>query len=180
MDEESLLVIQLCNLYKRSCKVTDRLKKFKKCRRPNFPEIVSEFAVRKIMNAIVPKKGDLMSHDKKKRIEVKCFASDGPISFGSEESWDWLVLVDARQAPKITVVVYVINNKDEKWKNIKVNKDTTYGQQASTGKRPRIIPTHLLKQLGKPYASVETDILTACKGQSPKIEMKNLKEDEDE
>jgi len=78
------------------------LKLRKKIRKPNFPSELSE----NITKFIIAKKkgflptwncnGDLKFVFNGKKIEVKAFSSDGPISFGPNENWFRLYILDCR------------------------------------------------------------------------------------
>lgn len=86
-------------LYCNSIKdIKKQMKCVKNIRQPNSPEVISEYLTQKSyklkFNDDVSKKtGDINCGDKK--IEVKCFTSKGPSSFGPKESWDELIFVDA-------------------------------------------------------------------------------------
>ena len=141
--------------------------KNKKIRRPNFPCELSEQLVQYLL---ITKQGldcrwDINKGDIKiiyddivKRGEVKCFSSDGPISFGPTEPWDILYLVNAKEYMKSKFKIYEVqlSNVSDEWKNIIISGETrkntnpikTYQMYCDAGKRPRINPTRLLEQLG--------------------------------
>jgi hypothetical protein len=148
--EHSKLVLSYYKLYREQCNIIDSIKKLTgKSRKPNFPEVVSEYIIRSIRKgSTVPKFGDLV-HEKK-RIEIKCFASCGPISFGPLEKWDTIVFIDARKNPKIKIYTYNISNDSSIWKNIKVNRVETFEKQCFRKVRPRICFEKLFSQLPKP------------------------------
>ena len=153
-------------LYSEMCKVADRLKKKNiKVRKPNFPEVISEYLVQKISGAIKGKTGDLIHGTKK--IEVKCFASKGPISFGPSEKWDSLVLVDATKLPNVKIINYTISNDDEKWKNIKVSRGQTFEEQCKSKRRPRLTYECLRKQIARPSQIISSDISDILEDTNP-------------
>jgi len=126
-----------------------------KIRAPNFPESLSENIVRWFIinkenrDCISPTKGDLLCPITNKRIEVKCFTSNGPSTFGSNEPWDELWFLDASNLIKSEFKIYkcTLSNKSKEWNSIKFNADTTFGDMCKTGKRPRINFTGLKKQI---------------------------------
>jgi hypothetical protein len=133
-------------------------KKHKKIRHQNFPSEISENIVKFIINNQFniysnwnTQKGDLNNGNVD--IEVKCFSSKGPISFGPTESWNELYILDATDFINYNYKLYKIDlsNKCDNWKKIKVNKKETYSCKCKKGQRPRInfdnikeqIPLHL-------------------------------------
>jgi hypothetical protein len=125
-----------------------------KSRLPNMPEEVSEniakFIVQNHMNdqtALWPKgtkgkvklPGDLRS-DSFGRLEVKCFTSTGPISFGPTEAWDTLLFLDATDWRNDRFVMYGVSlaNNDPLWEAVQISKKQTYGDQCKAQRRPRI------------------------------------------
>jgi len=140
--------------YVQQCDIIDHLKKHdptKKYRRPNFPEIVSEYIAYLIRSQYdktctrYVKSGDLNS--KGKKLEIKCFASNGPISFGPTEAWDVMYLIDARKQPTIEILVFENSNTSLEWQTIMINKKETFGTQSGAGRRPRISPESLISQI---------------------------------
>ena len=95
------------------------------------------------------KGGDLMYNNDK--IEVKTFTSSGPSSFGPKESWKTIYFLDATKFLQNYYICYEVNlqNDDEKWKNIKVNKKQTFHDQCAQKRRPRISFSKILPQLDK-------------------------------
>ena len=147
MDDKDLKLYY--KLYFKMCEGALRLKKKNiKVRKPNFPESISEHLVQKIYGGLKGKTGDLIIGEK--RIEIKCFASKGPISFGPLEKWDSIIIVDTTKLPIVKIMNYTISNEDEKWKNIKVSKAETFQQQCDAKRRPRITYESLKKQIPKP------------------------------
>jgi len=150
--------LKLLHLYAEYCK--ERLKiyslKKKKCRLPNFPEDISENLVKYIIKyklGFLPKQcsksGDLIYDDKK--IEVKCFASSGPSSFGPTEKWTEIYFLDARDFINENFKLFQIklSNDDLEWRNIKVSKTQTFFEQCIQKRRPRICFNLIRKQLSK-------------------------------
>lgn len=125
----------------------------KKIRNDNFPSEISEniakFALCKMLNIMScwdTKTGDLMLLTKK--IEIKCFMSDGPTEF-----WHYIVFVDARNFYDNLFDVYLIklSNNSDIWKNIKINKTQTYEDQCLEKRRPRLCFKNIYKQIPKKY-----------------------------
>jgi hypothetical protein len=129
-----------------------------KIRFPNFPEGISENIIKEY---IIKKEkrncrktqtgGDLEIMENKyvNKIEVKCFTSDGPTSFGPTENWDEIYFLDAKRFLNKEFIIYKINlsNNSETFSNIKINASKTYKNVCEEGKRPRIIFKELKKQL---------------------------------
>jgi hypothetical protein len=125
--------------------INKTLKDGRKIRMPNFPSEISENLVKfcKLKQTGVlftwnTTKGDLTFLDK--LIEVKGFMSDGPISFGPTEQWDWIYFVDCRRFAEHWFTIYElrISNNSSEWKSISVNKTQTIGDQCLERRRPRI------------------------------------------
>ena len=114
-------------------------------RRPNFPEDISENIVKYFLDCEKITPGDLYSPLLGK-IEVKCFSSKGPISFGPKETWDTLIVLDAISflEDKYKLHIIRINSRDF---NIKVNKNETYKDQVFQKRRPRISWKSLYEQV---------------------------------
>jgi hypothetical protein len=119
----------------------------KKIRHENFPSHISEniakFVIFKkygIMPCWDTDKGDIILNKQSlfKQIEVKGFMSDGPSSFGPTECWDWIYFVDARDTQKSCFKVYEIklSNKSDIFRNIKITKKESYGEQCDRKVRP--------------------------------------------
>ena len=122
-------------------------------RLPGLPEILSEYIIYYILikNDNTVRKintGDLYS-DINGKIEVKCFTSDGPISFGPQESWNIIYFLDARNWIKNNFKVYKLNysNQSNLFLNIKLNKHEIYLDQIKQKRRPRITWDSLYKQI---------------------------------
>lgn len=127
-------------------------------RHQNTPEDITEniakFIIRKYENEVstvwckgVDKKygltGDLYSnkYDKKMPIEVKSFTSDGPSQFGPDKKFSVLYFLDLRNCMlenEIILWKVHLNYLSEEFKNIKVNKLQTLGEQLLQGRRPHI------------------------------------------
>jgi hypothetical protein len=105
-------------------------------RRANFPEDISENIVKFFVagDRITP--GDIYSRDYGK-IEVKCFSSTGPISFGPKETWETLIVLDATKflEDRYTVHIITVSSRDF---NVKINKKETYKDQVYQKRRPRL------------------------------------------
>lgn len=133
----------------------------KKIRHENFPSEISENIVKfaifkkyKIMPNWNTKIGDLELIYKK--IEIKAFSSIGPTSFGPTENWNIIYFINAIDACNKYFIIYEIklSNKDQIWRNIKINKNQTYEDQCKQGRRPRISFTLLEKQINAKYINV--------------------------
>lgn len=125
------------------------------CRNPNFPSEISELMVcsilwktKKIKSIYETTSGDLMTYNNE-IIEVKCFSSTGPISFGPNHNWKYLCLVDATKLNENYFEIYFIDLKknSEQWSSIKINNTLTFKDYCDTGKRPRINPEQLFVAL---------------------------------
>lgn len=92
--------------------------------------------------------GDLVS-EIDGRIEAKSFTSSAPLSFGPKERWDKLYFLDARKWLDDQFILYKLNCTNQNFKNIRVNKKETYGDQIMTNRRPRICWNALKPQLCK-------------------------------
>lgn len=124
----------------------------------NFPCEISENMVRFIImnkegDETVTREcvGDLRS-DRKGKIEVKCFASTGPISFSPKPQWNVIYFLDAKKW--ISDDHYVcwrcdLGATDERWQGVMINKTTTFATRAGAGTRPRIKWTALYPQISE-------------------------------
>jgi hypothetical protein len=137
-----------------------------KIRHQNTPEDISEnitkFIIRKYEHDLscvwckgVDKKygltGDLFSnkYDKTAPIEVKSFTSNGPSQFGPDKKFSVLYLLDLRQWLNDEIVLWKVNLNymSEEFKNIKVNKVQTMGEQFIAGRRPHISWDNIYPQI---------------------------------
>jgi hypothetical protein len=86
--------------------------------------------------------GDLYSnkYDKKSPIEVKSFTSNGPSQFGPDKKFGVLYFLDLRKWLDDEIVLWKVNlnHSSDEFKNIKVNKKQTLGEQLLEGRRPHI------------------------------------------
>lgn len=121
----------------------------KSIRRPNFPEDISENLVKLFLNCENIKPGDLYSKTLQK-IEVKCFSSDGPISFDPKEKWETLIVVDAKNYKKDEYFIHIINISSSNF-NFKCNKLESYKDQIQQKRRPRILWKNLYNQVSKTF-----------------------------
>jgi len=137
-------------------KINEKLNLSKKIRACNFPEGLSENIVKFIIHNKLNdkttiwdcKSGDLYSQIEKK-LEVKCFASDAPITFSPNSNWTVIYFLDARKLFDNYIVLYrcsLIPTSD-KWKQIKFNKNETFEDQIKLKRRPRIIWKSLYKTI---------------------------------
>jgi hypothetical protein len=112
----------------------------KKIRRPNFPEDISENIVKNFLDFETTWKketGDLYS-EKIGKIEIKCFSSDGPISFGPKEEWEILYVLDAKNFKNNIFKIHQVDLSSKQFRNIQVSKSQTFGDQILQSRRPRI------------------------------------------
>ena len=136
-------------------KMNQKLSK-KKIRNPNFPSEISENIVKYVLvhckNYKIFPNWDTECGDLDwvyKKLEIKCFSSQGPSSFGPTEKWDILYFLDATDFINKNFKLYEIrlSNKNDIWGNIKMNKKDTYKQQCENGKRPHISFEKIKEQL---------------------------------
>ncbi len=151
------VMYKLFNLYKKYVTSLQEINKTCpiKIRMPNFPSEISETIVAYVFKYTYghgvrwSPVGDLISNGGIK-IEVKCFSSNGPSSFGPTEAWDWLYFVDTRNIIKHNhILVYELrkSNASQDWMSIKFNKTETFAEQIKKGRRPRISFSELSKQI---------------------------------
>jgi hypothetical protein len=126
-------------------------------RLPTMPEHISENLIKFIIhkngdhtstwNCDV---GDLVSAREGKQ-ECKCFTSDGPPSFTPSSEWDVIYFLDARNWLTDHIVLWRVGLKksDPQWRAIKVSRTQTFGDQASSGRRPRITWKALYPQISE-------------------------------
>jgi len=83
------------------------------------------------------------------RIEVKSLTSVAPTSYGSDQPWDTMVVVDAIDWKKNIFKMYLIplSNTDPFWLNLPVNKNETKGDQSQDKRRPRASWINIIKPL---------------------------------
>ena len=131
---------QIYSYYKTYCKLCKQTLELKEIRnvgrKPNFPEVISEALCRKLFNLNKPKNGDATFGNL--RVEIKCFSSKGPISFGPTESWDILIVVNAIKHP--TFDFHIFHKSHSDFHSLKINKHETFVEQCSSKRRPRISP----------------------------------------
>lgn len=91
-----------------------------------------------------------------KKIEIKCFTSNGPVSFGPKERWDTILFVDARSYKSYHYSLYEItlNNDSPEFRALKVSKTQTYGDQCSQGRRPRLSFSQIQSQIGQDHCKL--------------------------
>jgi hypothetical protein len=144
--EETIELLHIYNKYVASIELFYKNKK-SKFRLPNFPEDISENIVKHLINIYEgvsckreKTKGDLITTDSNEQIEVKCFTSDGPSSFGPNECWSMLYFLDAKGFFNGKFKLYKVNlsNTSNEFKGIPMNKTQTYEDQCRQKRRPRI------------------------------------------
>jgi hypothetical protein len=141
---------KILEIYENSIKGYKEIMKNQKIkfRLPNFPEIISENLVKIYINKFENRfcknadTGDLIVDDKKK-IEIKCFSSQGPTTFGPNENWDEIYFLDCLtllENNRIKIYKCTLSNSDPTWFNIKFNnkKNQTFQDKCKLGQRPRI------------------------------------------
>jgi hypothetical protein len=143
---------EVCNLFTCYQTYSDQVKNLKskinindkKPRIPNFPEFISENIAKNALYKtfkIHPQWKNNVGGDLKlgnKQIQVKCFTSNGPMSFGPTTKWDKMVFVDLKDQTSCKIYLLNLSNSDKIWKQIKVSKTQTFEQQAKAGRRPRM------------------------------------------
>jgi len=124
-----------------------------KIRQPNFPESISEYLIKFYIEMFENRKctkatiGDLEIDGN--RIEVKCFTSRGPTSFGPSEKWKQLYFMDATMIytnGRIKIYKCESSNDSEMWQKVQVNKNENFLDKCKKGHRPRIKFKSLLLQ----------------------------------
>ncbi len=135
-----------------------------KIRHQNTPEDITEnitkFIIRKFENDDtcvwckgIDKKygltGDLYSNKYEVPIEVKSFTSSGPSQFGPDKKFSVLYFLDLRKWLNDEIVLWKanVNHMSDEFKNIKVNKTQTMGDQLLEGRRPHISWDHIYPQI---------------------------------
>lgn len=149
MDFEKAL--NFYHLHVKYCK--ERKKLCGDARAPNFPECLSESIVAEIIRKVEKvdckkgRVGDLIKN-KITRIEVKCFTSIGPSSFGPKEKWKEIYFLDATKFMKNEFKLFRVRMSNVDFENIVLNLNgATYKQQCDKGRRPRISFEKLLPQI---------------------------------
>jgi hypothetical protein len=124
-------------------------------RLPNFPEHISENMVMRIIQQTDTSctrscSGDLYSSLQGK-IEVKCFTSVGPSTFGPKCNWDVIYFLDAMEWTNNHFVLYKINlkNSSEEWKKIKMTKGESYADKCHAKVRPHLKWSLLYPQISE-------------------------------
>jgi ribosomal protein S24E len=135
-------------------------------RHQNTPEDISEnitkFIIRKYENDKscvwckgIDKKygiiGDLYSnkYEKIEAIEVKSFTSSGPSQFGPNKKFGVLYFLDLRNWLNNEIVLWKVNlnYSSNEFKNIKINKTQTMGEQLLEKRRPHISWDNIYPQI---------------------------------
>jgi hypothetical protein len=158
--KDTLELISLHTKYCNDLTLFFQKRNYKKYRMPNFPEVISENIIRNLIESnenVICKRnrtsGDLDVDGIK--IECKAFTSDGPCSFGPSEKWNRIYFLDATKYKDDFYILYRVDlkNDDQIFKNIKVNKKETFGDQILLGRRPRIQFKSLYNQI-EPYTKI--------------------------
>ena len=97
--------------------------------------------------------GDLYSnkYDKIAPIEVKSFTSSGPSQFGPDKKFGVLYFLDLRKWLDNEIVLWKVNlnYQSNEFKNIKVNKSQTMGEQLLERRRPHISWDNIYPQISE-------------------------------
>lgn len=85
------------------------------------------------------------------RVEIKNFTSSGPMSFGPDECWDTLLILDGIEYRDMKFKLYEIpySNASPLWSTMKINKKETFLEQCQQKRRPRISFDGVRDQLGE-------------------------------
>ena len=129
----------------------------KKIRKPNFPEDISENIVKNFLEFETTwkeKTGDLFSK-KFGKIEIKCFSSDGPISFGPKEEWEILYVLDAKNFANNVFELHKVNLSSKQFRDIQVSKKQKFSDQILQSRRPRICWSSLYKKIENHVSSTK-------------------------
>lgn len=129
-------------------------KDHKKIRNTNFPSEISEnmvkFALRqwKIYSYWHIKGADLQLENNYK-LEVKCFTSTGPCSFGPTQPWNNIIFVDMTDIKNDYVEMHLVklSNASAIWKNIKISKKSTFDMVCKAKVRPRLAFKKIIAQI---------------------------------
>ena len=73
-------------------------------------------------------------------IEIKALTSDGPSSFGPNKKFGVIYFLDMRDWKNDLFILWRVNvtNESHEWKQIKMNKTQTNGEQCDEKRRPHI------------------------------------------
>jgi hypothetical protein len=134
-------------------------------RLPNIPSGVSENVTLQVLQKrgdnsctrITPT-GDLFSK-KYGKIEIKCFSSIGPSSFGPKCTWDKICFVDATEWLDNKYIIYRVNlsNSTDEWQNVKMNREETFGDKCEKGQRPRMAWENIRNQIDPRHIEIIFD-----------------------
>ena len=134
-------------------------------RLPNIPAGVSENVALQVLQkqgdnscTRITKTGDLFSK-KYGKIEIKCFSSIGPSSFGPTCTWNKICFVDATEWLDNKYIIYRVNLSDstDEWKNVKMNREETFGDKCEKGQRPRMAWENIRKQIDPRHIDILFD-----------------------
>jgi|APGre2960657468_1045069.scaffolds.fasta_scaffold39951_1 hypothetical protein len=175
MDIDANQVMKLFTAFRSYCNERDAVYKTlsKKQRSPNFPEDISENIVRQfIINnekrccTWATQKGDLQLVPSMARVEVKCFSSTGPLSFGPDEAWDELYFLDAMKLLKeneVRIYKCSLSFESDIIKSLPMNKNETFEDQCRQKRRPRfklsLLQKHCPEHVSCVYQGSLEDIL---------------------
>ena len=135
------ILLQRVEAYK---KFSNTSKLNSKIRRPNFPEDISQNIVKFSIGCDDITPGDLYS-DSLGKIEVKCFSSFGPISFGPNEVWNTLVILDATFFEEDRYVMYIVNVNSKNF-NPSVSTKQSFKDQCRQRRRPRLTSKKIIEK----------------------------------
>jgi len=165
---EDILIIRFNNFKHNYISDEEFITNGLKIRHQNTPEDITEnitkFIIRKYENdssciwcKCVDKKygltGDLVSnkYERHSPIEVKSFTSNGPSQFGPDKKFGVLYFLDLRKWLNNEIVLWKVNVNymSPEFKNIKVNKFQTMGEQLLEGRRPHISWDNIYPQINE-------------------------------
>lgn len=134
-------------------------------RLPNIPSGVSENVTLQVLQkrgdnscTRITQTGDLFSK-KDGKIEIKCFSSIGPSSFGPKCTWNIICFVDATEWLDNKYIIYRLNlsNSTDEWQNVKMNQEETFGDKCEKGQRPRMAWENIRKQIDPRHIEIIFD-----------------------
>ena len=159
MNNKNINETQIFELFNIFIEYYNKIKTFSinnkiKIRMPNFQEGLSENIIRLFIknyeniNCECSKTGDLIKQNNIK-VEVKCFSSIGPTSFGPTEKWDEIYFLDATEFNKNFFKIFKceLSNNSITWNNIQINKNQTFLDMCNQRKRTRLSFSSIKTQL---------------------------------
>jgi len=154
------LYTSYCNYYR--CIMETYNGKPRRIRAPSFPHDIACNLVRKYIDTyednchaawMDPTRDGNIAKDTPegiRKVTVKCFTSDAPISFGPNETFEELYLVDARDfsiADCVRIYYYAHNSHDCAFRDVRVSMYETIEDVCIARRRPRVKFSKLYEQL---------------------------------